>query len=149
MSWRGSATLYGPPATKGSARGFVNRKTGRVVISNDNPRGKSWQTDLALAMRETAPQMPLREPVGVRIGLYLRRPANHYGTGVNRYRLKSTAPERPTTKPDWDKAARCACDAMTGVWVADDSYIVEATVEKRYAEDGQERTEVEAWEVTG
>ena len=40
---------------------------------------------------------------------------------------------RPTKKPDCDNVAKCVCDALNGMAYADDSQIVELTVEKYYS----------------
>ena len=139
------AAVSGPPQTKGSTRGFVNPRNGRVVVTNDNAKAKPWQDRMTWAMRQDAPAAPLKEPMALLVRAYLKRPATHYGSGRNRYTLKATAPARPVTKPDGDKILRLAADSGTGIWWFDDSYLVAWTVEKHYADEGQERVEALAW----
>ncbi len=43
----------------------------------------------------------------------------------------------PTAKPDSDKLARSACDAMTGILWNDDSQVVSVCAEKRIARIGE------------
>jgi crossover junction endodeoxyribonuclease RusA len=72
-------------------------------------------------------------PVRVELTFILARPKSHYGTGRNADRVKPTAPERPTTKPDVDKLARAVLDALTaaGIW-RDDSQVVHLDALKTY-----------------
>lgn len=44
----------------------------------------------------------------------------------------------PTKKPDADNIAKVVCDALNGMAYKDDKQIVNMTVIKRYAEEGQE-----------
>lgn len=44
----------------------------------------------------------------------------------------------PTKKPDADNIAKVVCDALNGMAYKDDKQIVNMTVRKRYAEDGDE-----------
>lgn len=143
--WRGRAVVLGIVATKGSVRAFTSEKTGKTVVVNDNKRGKSWQAELAWAMRETAPPRPFKEPMGAQIDIYLPRPASHFGTGKNRYQLKPNAPKRPAVKPDWDKAGRLISDAGSQVWWWDDNSLVDARVQKFYADGVPPQVVIEAW----
>lgn len=148
--WRGKAVVLGKPATKGSVRAFVPKGGKHPVVINDNPRGKSWQQELSLAMRETRPRLPLRGAVRVDLLVYLQRPKGHYGSGRNAARLRESAPAFPTVKPDIDKILRAALDAGTGIWFADDAQIVGGEHWKLWCPEGESpRTEVVAVELVG
>lgn len=145
--WSGEATVYGPPATKGSYRAFTPRGSRYPILRNDNERASAWTDRLVLAMKATAPRVPLKEPLRLAVTIYLKRPQSHYGTGKNRYALKTTAPKWPTVKPDWDKVGRLISDAGTGVWWADDNCVHCGTVLKAWDDGEGPRTVVQAWEV--
>ena len=65
--------------------------------------------------------VPQEVPLRVDFTFYLDRP-------------KSTHKSRtwPTVKPDYDKLARAATDALTGVLYADDAQICQSTIQKKY-----------------
>ena len=109
----------GKPATAGSKKGFVNKKTGRVIITEDCRRSKTWRE----AVRQTAVEVVGERPVltgalMVDMTFYLPRPKSHYGTGRNQRKVKPSAPRYHTKKPDLTKIIRSTEDALTGI-VAD------------------------------
>lgn len=132
--------VVGTPGTKGSARGFIGRgrAAGRVIITNDNPKAKSWQGQVAAALLLARQRAGLfgtwaKVPVALTMTFYLARPKTHYHTSKKRKgQLREDAPEWHTTRPDFDKLARSTADALTKVVVDDDCQIASATVRKRY-----------------
>lgn len=130
-------TAIGKPQPAGSKRGFpIRRKNGSigVAMSDDNPKAKGWQSIVADAAREAYQGELLRGPLVVSMTFYLPRPKGHFGKGRNASKLRPSAPERPTVKPDVLKLARGTEDAMTGVVYADDSQIVSEVLVKQYGE---------------
>lgn len=136
-------TAYGTAAPKGSARGFARRRrdgTTAVTITSDNrPTLKAW-TAVVSAEAHAALEGPAggpyydEGPLRVRATFYLQRPKS-----------RRKADRHPDRKPDIDKLARAALDALTGVWFADDAQICELELAKRYAEPGERpRLEIEA-----
>lgn len=123
--------VTGQPITQGSKKGFVNPRTGRVIITDDAgaPR-KHWRTlvtDNALyAMGE---QPPFPAPVYIDLTFFLPKP-------------KSAPKGRvtwPTKKPDIDKLTRPVLDSLKGVCYQDDSNIIDLAVKKEWAvpDEGQ------------
>ncbi|MFJ2719432.1 RusA family crossover junction endodeoxyribonuclease [Streptomyces sp. NPDC087437] len=116
-------TVHGTPGPQGSKR---HVGSGRMVESS--AKVKPWREAVksaaldALAYDEA--WAPLAEAVRVDVVFTLARPKSHYGTGKNTDRVKPSAPQYPTGKPDLDKTVRSTLDALTdaGVW-RDDSFV--------------------------
>jgi crossover junction endodeoxyribonuclease RusA len=153
--------VLGSPATKGNARAFVNKKTGRAILSSfgSGPREKklrSWDA----AVREAAAEQALADRdgnmayrgIGLAVALVfrLRRPNNHYGTGKNATTLKPSADPSPIGKPDVDKLARSTLDPLHDVVFDDDCRIVELMVRKEWARPGLEGATIviDEWRAT-
>lgn len=142
--WHGIATVLGKAVTQGSKRLARNIHTGIPMLVEDRHKElRSWQGDLRVSLRETAPPEPLRGPLRVEVRIFLRRPQGHFGAKG----LKPTAPRFPTVKPDGEKVARAVGDVLTGLWVVDDAYVASWIIHKRYDDGNGERVEVEAWEL--
>lgn len=131
--------VTGKPQPAGSKRAFTT-KTGRTVVTDDNPNSKPWQAIVAdagltamLADSDTLPPL-LEGPLGLAVVFSFIRPKGHFGTGRNAGAVKDSAPEWPTVKPDATKLLRGLEDALTGVVWRDDAQVVEQAVTKRYAE---------------
>jgi Holliday junction resolvase RusA-like endonuclease len=130
-------TVVGTPEPAGSKRAFPIKRggqfTGRVAVTDANPRVKSWQGAVADAAAKAANGVYFEhEPVGLSLVFSMKRPAGHYGSGRNADKLKPSAPARPTVKPDALKLARAIEDALTGVVWRDDSQVVVEAIDKRY-----------------
>lgn len=120
-------TVYGEPAPQGSKRGFVNKKTGAVILVESSEKVKPWREAVkfaALQARAGAP--PLDGSLLVRMVFSVRRNRSHYRTGKNAGILRDDAPTHPNTKPDLSKLLRSTEDALTdaGIWT-DDARVVE------------------------
>lgn len=127
-----SLSVIGTPYPQGSKR-LVQ---GRMVEASHQVR--PWRTKIAAAARaELAdtlmPAFPAGEPVAMRLAFHMPRPKAHYRPNGE---LRDTAPTWNDKRPDVDKLMRAVCDALTGIWWADDSQIVHATVAKRYVSAG-------------
>ena len=130
-------TVAGLPQPKGNARAFVPKrwadeahaagKAPRTVITLDNPDAKNWQQLIASQAQGAAEGRLFVGPVTVAVIFRLPRPAS--------------APRRVVhhcTKPDVDKLARCALDALTGVVFADDKAVVDLRARKVYVPLGSQ-----------
>ena len=115
-------TVTGDPQTKGSAKAFRHNGTGRIIVSNDNPRCKAWQTNVAWqAKGAMAGRRPEPGPVRVEVMFTVARPPTS--------RLL-------VPRLDVDKLLRALLDGMTGVVYVDDSQVVEATARKAWGVAG-------------
>lgn len=141
-------TAYGTAAPKGSARGFARRRrdgtTAVTIVADNRSTLQAWTAVVsaeAHAALDRQPGAPAAEvayydegPLRIRATFYLQRPKS-----------RRKADRHPDRKPDIDKLARAALDALTGVWFADDAQICELELAKRYAEPGERpRLEIEA-----
>jgi Holliday junction resolvase RusA-like endonuclease len=127
----GVITFFVPglPQPGGSKRAFINPKTGRPIITEDNPKSKDWRASVAQAAA-AAIKAPLSGPLEVIFEFYLPRPANHTG----KKGLRKTAPMYPVTRPDVLKLSRSTEDALKGIAFVDDSQIVMETLTKQYGQ---------------
>lgn len=139
-------TVLGRPQPAGSKKGFVNPKTGRVIITDDAKKSRPWKSvcsgDAHVAM---AGRVLLDGPLGFKVTFYVQRPKSHFGTGRNARTLKDSAPAYPAVKPDTTKLVRAIEDALTGIVWRDDAQVVTQVAFKRYGEP--ERAEVTVWNV--
>ena len=120
--------VSGKPQTAGSKRVFLNRKTGRPIVTDDNKRSKDWRAAVTQAASQVIDK-PMSGPLEVTFEFCLPRPQGHRGAKGN---LVPSAPAWPTTRPDVLKLARCAEDSLSGVSFLDDAQIVRETLIKRY-----------------
>lgn len=129
----------GIPRPGGSKRAFLNKHTGRIIVTEDCKHTKDWRTSVAWAAKENVPE-PLTGPLQVQFTFRLPRPKGHYGSGKNRNSLKSSSPFWPSVKPDTTKLVRSTEDAMKGIAWIDDSQVVHQTAIKCYGIPGCEIT---------
>lgn len=122
--------------TSGSKRAFVNPKTGKPIVTADNPKQKGWQDGVKWAAMQTFNrQVPWAGPICLTMTFVRLRPKGHFGSGRNEGVLKDWARElTPTRKPDCLKLGRAVEDAMTGIIYKDDSQVIEIHVRKMYGD---------------
>ena len=137
--WR--FVVSGKAQPGGSKRAFYNKRTGRSVIVDANPKAKAWQGIIAAEARKAmGSEPPLSGPLRMCLVFYLDRPRSHYKTGKKGMefteKLAKGAPEYPIYKPDTTKLVRCFEDAMTGIVYEDDTQIVWQEAWKRYGPAG-------------
>lgn len=117
--------VSGAPAAQGSKK-FVGVRKGRAVLVEQSKNVGPWRKAVADAAQLNADGL-LEGPVALTLEFVMPRP-------------KST-PRRSTPpavkRPDLDKLARAICDALTGIWFADDSRITHLAATKRLAEIGE------------
>lgn len=139
--------VLGTPAPKGSARAFMNKKTGRAFVAPGGAKSteaklRSWDVNVreaaaALVGECTVPPL-VDTALIVEIVFRMARPQNHWGKGKNAGRLSPSAPAVPRGKPDIDKLARSTLDSLTGIVFDDDSRIARLVLTKVYAAPGRE-----------
>jgi len=124
----------GIPKTAGSKRAFINPKTGRPIITDDNKKGKDWRASVQLfATKAIEGKDIFKGALEVFFKFYLPRPKNHFGA----HGLKKSAPPYPIVRPDVLKMARAVEDAITNICWSDDAIIVNEHLFKRYSTDGK------------
>ena len=127
--------VYGNAQPAGSKRAFQHRHTGRIVVTDDNPKSRSWKNDVAdTAAAAMNGRQLLAGPLSLCVVFSIPRPKSHYGTGRNFGVVRNTAPRWPTVKPDATKLVRAVEDALTGIVWRDDAQVVHQIVSKRYGE---------------
>jgi Holliday junction resolvase RusA-like endonuclease len=139
--------VLGRPQPAGSKKGFYNRHTGRVIITDDAKKSKPWKQEVAgaaLAQLGDAHELS-RGPLALELIFYLARPKGHYGTGRNAGKVKASAPLFPAVKPDTTKLVRAVEDALTGIAWKDDAQVVDQAAKKRYGVP--ERVEILVYEL--
>lgn len=108
-------------------RGFVNPKTGRVIIA-DKAKGKhGYMAALRMFAAKTASEAgwePATGPIVLHVDFVFTRPKGHFGTGKNAAVVKPSAPKHVTVKPDLTNLIKTTEDALTGIAWRDDSQIV-------------------------
>ena len=126
--------VHGTPTTQGSKRGFINPKTKRVIIVDDNsPALKTWRQDVTAAAIEARTEAdPLDVPLKLRALFMIRRPQAHFGA----HGLKASAPRFSSSAPDLDKLLRALLDAITisGLW-RDDARVSSISAAKVYSDE--------------
>lgn len=135
-------TVNDTPKPQGSKKGFVNKKTGRAQIVDDNKTAlRTWREAVKQAVldqhRCDEPHsddpylhrcpLPLLGPVSIEITFTLTKPASAPKTRVT----------WPKGRPDVDKLVRSTFDALTAAaaW-KDDAQVVELVARKVYPHEG-------------
>ena len=120
-------TVTGAPKPKGSMKAFVPKGWTRPVLTTSSAGLKAWeQTIRSIAQAHVSAYTT--DPVRVRLRFALPRPKS----------LSRRASHLPHTKrPDVDKLARAALDALTGVIFKDDSQVYALHAVKHYAYEDQ------------
>lgn len=128
--------VLGRPQPAGSKRAFPNKKTGRIIITDDAKGSRPWKQEVAgaahHALLNTGDRTLFTGPLEVTLHFVLTRPKGHYGSGRNAHVLRAGAPAWPTVKPDIDKLSRAILDSLTGVVWRDDAQVVRKCATKSY-----------------
>lgn len=133
----------GRPQTAGSKRGFVNPKTGGVIITESGSavsktakktyRGDLRDAAVSARRRSWLVDEPVTVPLAIEAVFVRSRPSNHLRRDGSLTPLGMAA--RPTTRPDATKLLRAAEDALTGVLWLDDSQITQQLAWKAFGDD--------------
>lgn len=122
----------GKPEPQGSSRAFVNKHSGRAIVTSDNPALKSWRNRVAAAASDAmAGRELLRGPIALQVTFGMPRPKSHYRANGT---LKPNAPLFHTGKPDADKLLRSVDDSLTATVVADDAQVCDLALRKVYSD---------------
>ena len=122
------AWVSGTPCPKGSfliARG----RRGRPFLRSERTV-REWERTLAFAASRKKPLLVEHGPVAAALDFVLPRPSSAPRRHPFRWALAAR-------RPDLDKLARAALDALTGIVWRDDAQVVSLTVQKRRAWDGE------------
>jgi len=124
----------GIPRPGGSKRVFINKKTGKPIVTDDAGKAnKEWKAVVKLAgseaMKKGKHTEVFRDPIILGLIFLMLRPKYHFG----KKGLKPSAPADHIISPDLLKLARSTEDALTGVIWADDAQIISEHITKRYA----------------
>jgi Holliday junction resolvase RusA-like endonuclease len=112
-------------------------RTVRIGDFNKNydPSEGDKKDFLVLAMGNK-PNIPLDEPLYVKLTFCFPRPKAHFRTGKNSHLLKDSAPKWHTGTPDCDNLIKFVCDSLNGIFWKDDKCICSVSAEKIYEIDG-------------
>ena len=119
------------PAPQGS-----KRHVGNGVMIENCAKVKPWRNLVAEAAVQ-AGAYPLMGPISFDAEFIFPRPKSHYRTGSLSDQLRADAPYLHSVKPDVSKLQRSTEDALSGVAFQDDARIAQASLTKRYADEGE------------
>ena len=122
---RASFFVPGIPKPQGSKRAFVNPKTNRAVVVEDNTKTHDWRSDVRAMAYDYSDSRISDGPVRLELEFVMRRPVSTPKTKPTPHAVK---------KPDLDKLVRAILDALTGILFSDDSQVTGITAHKRIAE---------------
>lgn len=117
--------VHGLPVPQGSKR--LGKHGSRFVVLDDNDRQLApWRNKITAAAATAHRRPPFDTPLTVKLVFALPAPLR-------------LPPGRvlPSVRPDADKLARAALDAMTGIVYTDDSRVCHLDVWKVYAAPGR------------
>lgn len=137
-----SFTVHGKAVAKGSMRAFQPKGMTRPVLTSTAKGLKAWESDirgeLQSAMKLNHPDIVralFDAPIAVGLKFHMPKPK------------KPKNKHYPTTKPDIDKLARAAVDALSSVIFRDDAQVVALQVRKVFAAAGAKvEIVVESWD---
>lgn len=135
-----SFTVHGLAIAKGSMKAFQPKGMTRPVLTSTAKGLKAWEQtirgELQFVMAHTSKEILLAlfdAPIAVGLRFHMPTP-------------KKNKRKYPTTKPDIDKLARSAVDALSTVVFRDDAQVVALQVRKVYAEAGAKaEITIESW----
>lgn len=121
----------GLPKPGGSKKGFINPKTGKVIIVDACKGNKDWRSIVAVFAFKNQPPALLEGPLELRISFIMPRPKYHFNSkGV----LKDSSPGYHTSAPDTTKLIRSVEDSLKGIIWKDDSQVAMQHARKIYGE---------------
>ena len=112
-------TVYGTPQALKRHR---HRSVGKFVQTYD-PSSQDKENFLQKAVLDNKPDRPMEGAIELNAIFYMPRPKGHFGSGRNEGKLKSSAPNYHTKKPDLDNMLKFIKDALNGIYWKDDSQI--------------------------
>lgn len=125
------------PVPQGSKTAFVNKTTGRAIVTDANKtKLKPFREMVAAAAVEKVEEIGWvipQGPVELSVTFFFARPKSHFHTDG---RQRRDAPFWKHTKPDIDKLLRSLLDSLTGVVFRDDSQVASIAADKQYVPEG-------------
>lgn len=116
--------VQGIPVPKGSAKGFVNKWTKRVIIMQTNrERLVPWASTISHEASKVWTRPPSSNAFTVSVDFFFNRPKSHFGTGKKSGVLRADAPQWHISTPDTDKLLRSVLDALTAIVYVDDRQV--------------------------
>jgi hypothetical protein len=126
--------VFGTPAPAGSKNAFLNKKTGKINVTESNKRSKPWRSCVAAEAQEVMQDREiLTGPIRLTVTYVFPRPRHHYGTGKKAWIIKARAPHYHLVAPDLTKLNRALEDALKGICWRDDSLVAYQRTVKVYA----------------
>lgn len=123
-------TVHGNPKALKRHRTF---RRGDLVGSYDPSKGD--KSDFLALAHKHRPRKPIDYAIQLTITFIMPRPKAHYGTGRNAGKLKDSAPTYHISRPDLDNMVKFICDALEGVFWANDTVISKIEASKGYDEN--------------
>ena len=129
-----SCFVPGIAKTSGSKRAFQNKATGKMIVTADNPKQKTWQQAVKwVAMEKFMRQCPFEGPLALDMVFVKGYPGWLKRSGKYSDQLQDWAHLcEPATKPDGLKLGRAGEDALSGIVYNDDAQIVEHHIRKAF-----------------
>ena len=124
-------TIPGVPIAQRRPR-FARR--GKFVVTYSDQATEAGK--FLLEARRQAHGVFLEGPLSLEVICVFPRPKSHFGTGKNADKLKASAPEDHTKKPDCTNLCKFVEDCLNDEVYKDDSQICVVRIRKVYAEDG-------------
>jgi len=122
----------------GSKSAFKHPRTGKIIVTHQNPATKQWMDSVKWhAMKHVGRMCLLTDAICLKLTFLRQRPKGHYGSGRNEGKMKSSAPLHNTKVPDLTKLTRCVEDALTGIIWKDDSQVIAQRTNKRYCREDE------------
>jgi len=121
-----------------------NAKDGRSgTHAYDEKKYAGWKDAARYAASQVmGTRPPLEGPLSFRLEVYFQIPESISKKARERMLIGAI---RPTKTPDCDNVMKAAADAMTGIVIRDDKYIVHAIIEKWYSQ--RPRVEITVQEI--
>jgi len=116
--------VRGLPQAQGSARAFINKRTGQPILVSKTRNVTEWRQTIKDIVAWQWEGPPLDGAVALSLVFIVPRPPS--------------APKKrlfPATRPDVDKLARAAHDALKGVAYTDDSRVITGAPTKLYGDE--------------
>lgn len=114
--------VVGAAKPKGSMKAFIPKGWNRPVLTSTNASVKTWEQTIRNVAQDYA-NTYTTDSVRVRLRFALPRPKS----------LSRQVKPSHTKRPDVDKLARAALDALTGILWKDDSQVTSLNASKIYA----------------
>lgn len=128
--------VEGRPAPGGSKSGYINKRSGKIIIAPASKYTKPWMELVTSAAKEAHQGELLECAISLTVIFKLSRPKNHWRVNGELSKAGLGRPH-PTVEPDLTKLLRSTEDALTGILWKDDAQVVRQGTSKRYCRYGE------------